>query len=194
MTAASAARRTARGNRWGLVLAGVVLVALAVPALAAGRGLLGQGAAAEELDAVGAAGAWLPYAVLAAAVVVGLLALRWIFVQGRTGAVRRLVVDPESRSGTTEMPAGAARSAFEEAVGEYAGVRRARLRMTASARAPHVRLDLTVDEDADVPALWRRVRAEALEDLRSALDLDGLPAVVRMSMVPPPKNPRRTLA
>ncbi|MUL39928.1 alkaline shock response membrane anchor protein AmaP [Streptomonospora sp. PA3] len=197
MTPAITARRTARGNRWGLALVGGVLVAAGAVALAVGAGLLGPEPAATELGAwpsgTEVVRIWLGYAVVAAAVLVGLPALRWMLVQGRTDSVRRVVVDPDG-SGLTEMPSGAARGAFEGAVGEYAGVRRARARLTDSVHTPHVRLDLTVDEDADVPALWRRVHAEALEDLRTALELERLPAVIRLSMSAPPKNPRRNPA
>ncbi|GAB3457099.1 hypothetical protein GCM10027570_39310 [Streptomonospora sediminis] len=190
-----AVRRPARGNRWGLALVGVLLVAVGALALAAGRGLLGARPAsmapAEAAAAAGLSGAWLPYAVAAAAVLAGLLALRWMYVQGRSAAVGRLVVEPDCREGTTEIPSGAARGAFEDQVGEYTGVRRARAQMTASQHAPRIRLDLTVDDDADVGALWQRVRSEALADLREALELERLPAVIRLSMAAPPKNPRR---
>jgi hypothetical protein len=57
-----------------------------------------------------------------------------------------------------------------------------------------VRLALTLDDDADVRGVWQRVRSDALANLRSSLDLERVPAVVRMSMTAPAKNPRRGLA
>ncbi|MDT0301580.1 Asp23/Gls24 family envelope stress response protein [Streptomonospora wellingtoniae] len=195
-TPASTARRTSRGNRCGLVLVGTVLAAAGALALAAGSGLLGRRLADADVGSLpsGAAGTGtlLSYGVVAVSVLAGLLALRWMIVQGRSDAVGRLVVEPDSGRGATEMSAGAARGAFEEAVAAYDGVRRARARVTDSALTPHLRLDLTLADDADVADLWRRVRSEVLADLRTALDRDGLPTVVRMSTTAPPKRPRRT--
>ncbi|KIH99919.1 hypothetical protein LP52_04720 [Streptomonospora alba] len=195
MTPDSTARRTARGNRWGLALVGAVLVAAGALALAAGSGLPGRWIAIAEpaswVEGAGGSGTLLSVGVVVAAVLIGLLALRWMLAQGRGDTVRRLAVEPESAGGTTEISAAAAQDVFEDEVGAYAGVRRARARMTDSVRAPRLRLDLTVDDDADVAALWRRVRSEALEDLRSALDLERLPAVLRLATAAPPKNPRR---
>ncbi|MDA0562899.1 alkaline shock response membrane anchor protein AmaP [Streptomonospora sp. S1-112] len=192
------ARRSARGNRWGLALVGLVVTVLGAAALAAGRGLLPvagpRAALAEAPGALGIGGAWVPYAAAVAAVVVAVLALRWLAVQGRGDTVDQVAVEPDPSGGTTDLPARAARGAFEDAVREYPGVRRARAHLTESTTAPHMRLDLTLDDDADVTAVWRRVRAEALADLRTALDLERVPAVVRVSMAAPPRNPRRALA
>ncbi|GAA4950395.1 hypothetical protein GCM10023224_38370 [Streptomonospora halophila] len=192
-TPASTARRTSRGNRCGLVLIGAALAAAGALALAAGSGLLGRRLADAEVYSwpSGAAGTLLSYGVVAVAVPAALLALRWMIVQGRSGTVNRLVVEADSGRGATEMTEGAAREAFEEAVGGYDGVRRARARVTDSALTPHLRLDLTLDDDADVADLWRRVRSEALADLRTALDREALPTVIRVSTTAPPKNPRR---
>ncbi|MFD0776537.1 alkaline shock response membrane anchor protein AmaP [Streptomonospora algeriensis] len=195
MTPDSTARRTARGNRWGLALIGAVLAVAGVLGLLAGSGLLRQRFAGAEPAPwpadVGALSTLLPYALLVAAVLIGLLALRWMLVQGRSETVRRLAIEPESVGGTTEISASAAQDVFQDEVGAYPGVHRARARMTESARAPRLRLDLTVDDDADIAALWRRVRSDALEELRTALELDQLPAVMRLSTAAPPKNPRR---
>jgi hypothetical protein len=201
MTRTDRARATARGNRWGLALLGALLAAAGAAALAAGLGAFGGRVSgttpAGGAAAVGAVGVWPPYAAAVLAVVAALLALRWLLVQGRSDTVDRLALDPvtpgggTAGAGTTRMAAGAARGAFEDEVGDYPGVRHARARMTESEHAPRVRLDLTLDDDADVPAVWRRVRAEALENLRTTLELDRLPAVVRLSMSAPPKGRRR---
>ncbi|WP_306370266.1 alkaline shock response membrane anchor protein AmaP [Nocardiopsis sp. CC223A] len=191
------ARRSARGNRQGLLLVGIVLLAAGAAAFAAGRGLFGAGMAGDALlnDAVrGALAApWMPYAVVAVAFVAAFLALRWLLVQGLDDTVGRLVLE-RGADGRLEMPESVARGALEQEVAAYPGVRRARARLTESADAPHLRLALTLDDDADVAAVWRRVRSEALADLRRSLELETIPAVVRMSMTAPAKNPRRRLA
>ncbi|MEU3020768.1 MULTISPECIES: alkaline shock response membrane anchor protein AmaP [unclassified Nocardiopsis] len=190
-------RRSARGNRLGLVIVGVVLLAAGLAALAAGQGLLGGELAATPLlgDRVNEvlAQRWVPYAAVAVAFVAGFLALRWLLVQGMNDTVGRLHLDHDD-SGHVEMTEGAARGALEQEVSDYPGVRRARARLTESGDRPHLRLALTLEDDADVAGVWRRVRSEAIANLRGALELDQVPAVIRMSMTAPAKNPRRSLA
>ncbi|GAB3210558.1 hypothetical protein GCM10027294_29450 [Marinactinospora endophytica] len=176
---------------------GLLLVLAGAAALATGWGLFGVGPARSALVGApivdGLRRPWVPYVVAAVAIVVALLALRWLVVQGRTDTVGRLRMDPGDEGGTTEMPAGVARSVFEEEIGDYAGVRRARAHITESGVDPQLRVDLTLNDDADASAVWRRIRAEALDDLRTSLELERLPAVIRMSMTAPPRNPRREL-
>ncbi|MFC3999649.1 hypothetical protein ACFOVU_27290 [Nocardiopsis sediminis] len=119
--------------------------------------------------------------------------VRW---RSRTGAgtcdgirKRAVAAAPRARATAAEVSPGAARGLFEDEVGEYPGVRRARARMPQSRRDPHVRLDVTLDADADITAVWRRVRGEALENLRRALELERLPVVVRLSTTAPARLP-----
>ncbi|GAA0978767.1 hypothetical protein GCM10009551_017560 [Nocardiopsis tropica] len=191
------ARRSARGNRWGLAVVGAVPLAAGLAALAAGRGLFGASLAERPLLSASAADflgrPWVPYAAVAVAFVAGFLALRWLMIQGLNDTVGRLVLD-KGDDGRVEMSESVARGALEQEVADYPGVRRARARLTESSDAPHLRLALTLDDDADVRGVWQRVRSDALANLRSSLDLERVPAVVRMSMTAPAKNPRRGLA
>ncbi|CAL9426877.1 hypothetical protein SUDANB121_01985 [Nocardiopsis dassonvillei] len=191
------ARRSARGNRQGLLLVGVLLVAAGAAALAAGQGVFGSRLAGEVLLNDGVRGVlaapWVPYAVVAVAFAAAFLALRWLLVQGLNDTVGRLVLDRDPR-GRVEISESVARGALEQEVADYPGVRRARARLTESAEEPHLRLALTLDDDADVTGVWQRVRSEALANLRRSLELESVPAVVRMSMTAPAKNPRRSLA
>lgn len=190
------ARRSARGNRWGLVTVGTVLLAVGLGSLGAGHGLFGAepadsvllGPSAQEVLGL----RWTPYVAVAVAFTAAFLALRWLLAQGLNDTVGHLVLE-RGRAGRVEMAENVARGALEQEVSAYPGVRRARARLTESADAPHLRLALTLDEDADVAGVWRRIRAEALANLRRTLDLDRLPAVVRMSMTAPAKNPKRGL-
>lgn len=190
-------RRSARGNRLGLVIVGVVLLAAGLAALAAGRGLLGGDLAATPLlgDRTNEvlAQQWVPYVAVAVAFVAGFLALRWLMVQGMNDTVGRLYL-ARDEAGNVEMSESAARGALEQEVADYPGVRRARARLTESGDRPHLRLALTLEDDADVDGIWRRVRSEAITNLRGALELDQVPAVIRMSMTAPARNPRRSLA
>ena len=190
-------RRSARGNRLGLVIVGTLLLVAGAAAFATGQGLFGSGPAGTPLlsDTVNEVltGRWAPYVAVAVAFVAGFLALRWLLVQGMNDTVGRLRLE-HGDGGNVEMSEGAARGALEQEVAEYPGVRRAKARLTESGDEPHLRLALTLDEDADVARVWHRVRGEALANLRSALDLESVPAVIRMSMTTPAKNPRRVLA
>ncbi|WP_026119623.1 Asp23/Gls24 family envelope stress response protein [Nocardiopsis ganjiahuensis] len=190
-------RRSARGNRLGLVIVGTVLLAAGLAALAAGQGLLGGELAASPLlgDRVNEvlAQQWVPYVAVAVAFVSGFLALRWLMVQGMNDTVGRLFLEHDD-AGNVEMSENVARGALEQEVADYPGVRRARARLTESSDSPHLRLALTLEDDADVAGVWKRVRSEAIANLRGALQLERVPAVIRMSMTAPAKNPRRSLA
>ncbi|GHC94621.1 hypothetical protein GCM10007079_45260 [Nocardiopsis terrae] len=190
-------RRSARGNRLGLVIVGSVLLAAGLAALAVGQGLLGGDLASAPLigDRLNEllAQQWVPYAVVAVAFVAGFLALRWLMVQGMNDTVGRLFLERDD-TGNVEMSESVARGALEQEVADYPGVRRARARLTESSDEPHLRLALTLEDDADVAHVWKRVRSEALTNLRGSLGLDQVPAVIRMSMTAPAKNPRRSLA
>lgn len=190
-------RRSARGNRWGLALIGVLLLVIGLVALAVGQGLFGGQTAGQMLlgPPVRAvlAQQWVPYAAVAVALIAGFLALRWLMVQGLNDTVGRLSLH-EAEDGHVTMGGNVAGGALEREVSDYPGVRRARAHLTESATHPRLRLALTLEEDADVTKVWQRVRTEALVNLRNALDLDTVPAVVRMSMSAPAKHPRRSLA
>lgn len=190
-------RRSARGNRWGLALIGVLLLVAGLAALAAGQGLLGGEAARQVLlspPVLAVLGQqWVPYVAVAVAFVAGFLALRWLMVQGLNDTVGRLSLS-EADDGHVTMSENVAGGALEREVSDYPGVRRARAHLTESAAEPCLRLALTLDEDADVAGVWQRVRTEALANLRRSLELDTVTAVVRMSMTASAKNPSRSLA
>ncbi|MEV2279089.1 alkaline shock response membrane anchor protein AmaP [Nocardiopsis sp. NPDC049922] len=190
-------RRSARGNRIGLVVVGTALLAVGLASLAAGRGVLGQDLAGEAIASAQVRDVleqrWVPYATVAAAFLAGFLALRWLLVQGMNDTVGRLVLD-HGPQGRVEMSESVARGALEQEVAEYPGVRRARARLTESCAAPHLRLALLLEEDADVTRVWERVRSEAVANLGEALDLERIPTVIRMSVAAPARTPRRSLA
>ncbi|MCY9782375.1 alkaline shock response membrane anchor protein AmaP [Nocardiopsis sp. EMB25] len=190
-------RRSARGNRVGLLAVGLLLMIVGLAALAAGRGVLGPDLAGEAIAGTRVRELldqrWVPYAAVAVAFLSGFLALRWLLVQGMNDTVGRVVLD-HGPGGRVEMSESVARGALEQEVAEYPGVRRARARLTESSEAPHLRLALLLEEDADVTRVWERVRSEALANLGEALDLERIPTVIRMSVAAPARVPRRGLA
>lgn len=190
-------RRSARGNRWGLAVVGTVLLVVGLAALATGQGLFGAGPAGQPLLGEGAQGVleqqWVPYVAVAIAFVAAFLALRWLMSQGIHDTVRRLSLEGGGE-GRVLVDEDVVSDVVERDVANYPGVRRARAHLTESVHHPHLRLALTLDEDADVTQVWHRVRGEALADLRRSLGLEQVPAVVRMSMTAPARHARRSLA
>ncbi|GAB3736332.1 Asp23/Gls24 family envelope stress response protein [Nocardiopsis nanhaiensis] len=188
-----AARRTARGNRQGLALVGLLLIAIGAVApvlLFDPFGVLGPpgtlGPLAAEDTVWGdlaplLAAPWVPYAAAGLTVAVTLVAFRWLLVQGRSARVPALFLDEGDR-GRTDILARAACKALNREVSAYPGVRRSRAHMTESAREPCLHLELVLAEDADPVAVWQRCRNEALVRLRTSLDLDRLPTVLRVSV------------
>lgn len=190
-------RRSARGNRSGLAVVGTVLLLGGLAALAVGQGVFGAGPAGQTLvnDVVRGvlAQQWVPYVAVALAFVAAFLSLRWLMAQGINDTVRRLSLE-SGGEGRVVVDEGVVSDAVEREVGDYPGVRRARVHLTESVHRPHLRLALTLDEDADVAQVWNRVRGEALANLRRSLGLDEIPAVVRMTMTAPSRHARRSLA
>lgn len=190
------ARRTARGNRQGLALIGVLLLAAGAtvplqvygpfPPFAAGIADETLGSAAERAAPLLAA-PWVPYAIAVLAVLVVLAALRWLLVQGRSARVSSLHL-AEGEQGRTDVVARAACKALASEVSAYPGVRRGRAQLTESPRDPCLLLDLVLAEDADPVAVWQRCRNEALARLRLSLDLDRLPTVLRISVAGQPSS------
>ncbi|NKY97238.1 hypothetical protein [Nocardiopsis alborubida] len=180
-------RRTARGNRLGLFLTGLVLLVVGAAGLAVGGGLFGDGPAAAPLTGLepvarALAWPWTPHAAAAVALVLTVLSVRWLLVQGRAYRPRRLLVGPDTASGRTEVSPSAAGNALATRLSAHPRVVRGRARFTESAREPRLWLDLVLTEDADPVDVWRTCRDEGVGSLRASLELERLPTVVRMSV------------
>lgn len=177
-------RRVAVTNRVVLAVVGLVLLAggafvlarswSALPGLPAAQPVLSR---AQRGYAAGHD--WFWYVVAAFAVLVALLAVLWLLSQGRSGAVRRLHLD-SGGSGRTGMTAGALTQAVRDEVGDFPDVHRAGARLLRPVGAPRLRLRLVIDDRCDWPALRERLRAEGIAHLAAALELDRLPAAVRL--------------
>ncbi|QUX29257.1 hypothetical protein KGD83_01250 [Nocardiopsis akebiae] len=179
-------RRTARGNRLGLFLTGLVLLIGGAAGLAVGGGLFGDGPAAAPLTGLepvarALAWPWAPHTAAAVALVLTVLAVRWLLVQGRAYRPRRLLVGADTAAGRTEVSPSAAGEALVAQLSAHPRVVRGRARFTESAREPRLWLDLVLTEDADPVQVWHACRDEGVDSLRESLELERLPTVVRMS-------------
>lgn len=190
-------RRAARINRTGLTLVGLLLLAGGGAALARALGTWGSGSAADPLLADSLrrypdGQSWFWPAVAAGAVVVTLLGLAWLFAQGRTEKLPGLSLEPDRSEGSTRVASRAVTEAIEADVNALPGVRKARARLLGSQRHPRLMLTMTYGTRADLAALRGHIADEAVTRLRTALEVDSLPTVVRLRLVS--GEERRSLA
>jgi hypothetical protein len=178
-------RHIARVNRTHLAVVGVLLVAGGGLAIVRGRGLLpglpaGQPLLNEAERAFARGHDWFWYAVAAGAVVIALIAVRWLLAQGRTGTIRTLRVDDPT--GRTRLPARAAGRAVAADLAALPAVRRSTALLTGAPSAPRLRLHVTADARCDWPALRGGLTGTTLTNLRTALERDHIPARVRVRL------------
>ncbi|MBF8190777.1 hypothetical protein ITP53_34725 [Nonomuraea sp. K274] len=186
-------RKTGRGNRWGLALTGLVLTVLGGLGLARGLGAFPRNWAASDTPIVDGnvvafftrTSPWIWWLVALASIVVALLALRWLFVQGRRETHRTLRVEDGPR-GVTEVAAGGMADAVAADVETSPAVLSAAANLAGPGDHPEVRLNLVADESVPMSELGRHLSTVALPHVRDALDRDHVPAVARVSLEPSP--------
>ncbi|MEO6500652.1 MAG: alkaline shock response membrane anchor protein AmaP [Jatrophihabitantaceae bacterium] len=171
-----------RTNRTMLILFAIALIAAGATGALAGFGALGPVTQHGELPAnrvgafFGRHGDWLWPTIAAAALVIALLALRWLlallFSTDRAGD---LPLTGDRSAGRTTLSAAALTDAVAAEVDSYPGVHSARARLIGNAFAPTLVITATVEESADLPGLRRRIEANAVQHARQALDDPELP-------------------
>ncbi|WP_410586223.1 alkaline shock response membrane anchor protein AmaP [Amycolatopsis sp. lyj-23] len=172
--------RPARLNRTVLALLGLLLLAAGGFALATHFGRLHVlDPAATLVPGTAAPPTWGWYAATAAAVLLGLPALRWILAQlTRRPSARTWRFDTEPDRGRTELAAGTAVVPFTEELRAHPGVHQARATLAGSREAPALALVITLNHDADPQEFQEHLAAEPLPRLQQALDLEALPVSV----------------
>ena len=106
---------------------------------------------------------------------------------GRTTQMRRQLVGTrvtrldlsERAGGPTFVQAAPAAAALGRDVESYPGVRAASARFLRDGSRPEVMLTVEVADDAEVPAVNRRIEEEAFPRFRQALEVDDVDARVR---------------
>ena len=172
--------RPARLNRTLLLLVAVVLLAAAAFTLLTAFGVLVLVSADQSLTPTSwSPPSWVPYVTVLVAVVVGLLALRWLLAQtqrrAKTGTWR-LEADPTA--GATRIDAQDAVGPLVDELEGYPGVHRASARLAGTAARPMLYLTVGTEDAADITDIRRRIDTAAIPQLRHALDLEALPAEV----------------
>jgi hypothetical protein len=170
-----------RTNRITLSLLALLLIAAGLGAGAASLGLCGRAIQHSRLMAnptgrfFGAQGAWLWPVLAAAALIVVILALRWLAaLLFSTDRSADLPILREGRPGRTILAAGALTDAVAGEVGSYRGVDTARARLIGDPGRPQLVVTAALEETADLGALRQRIETEALTHARTALDSPAL--------------------
>jgi hypothetical protein len=176
-------RGTARMNRIGLAVLGLILFAGGGAALARGLGAFGEDAARRPLLDAGVkaltAQPWFVPAVAAAGIVVALLGLSWLLAVLRPDRLRRVRLEA-GPTGVTELNPRRASDALGRQVSGFPGVRQARAVLRGTIDRPALDVRVTTRDPAEASAVLSRLRQQAFPDLRATLGLERLPALVRL--------------
>ena len=210
--------KTARGNRIGLGVVGVLLLAAGAYVLARSLGAFGT----EQADApvysertaswIHAQQPWIWIAFAAVGVIVALLALRWLLVQLRTERLGRIAMDTDLGAeppytddreytadpdysddlgaGRTSLPTSALTAAIGQEIDGYPGVRAVKVHVAGRPDLPELRLEVTIDADADPARIRTRIVEEAIAHAKAALDTEFLPTQLLLAVNRPPRNVR----
>lgn len=175
--------RPAKLNRTVLFLAGIVLLAAGAFELTTAYGLVHLVPRAQSLAFLsGRPYNWAYYIAAAAAVVAGLLALRWLAAQTRRRPrTRQWRIGGESSRGVSTMHADTAAAPFTADIASYPGVRATVSWLSGPRHNPRLHVRLRTEYDADLTALRRRIHGHALPRLCTALELDTLPTTVHIT-------------
>lgn len=178
--------RTARGNRIGLGIVGLLLllagVAALIRALDLWPGVLGSADAPvtePELVDFAADQPWFWVVLAIVLLLIALLALRWLGVQTRSDAVRNLRLESDARRGSTRMPAAAATDALEEDLASSPYLRRPNATLAGSPARPRLHLSVSMEPTAEPAAVLDRTY-EALDRYGRAMESDEIPATVQL--------------
>ncbi|GAA3796418.1 hypothetical protein GCM10022226_14640 [Sphaerisporangium flaviroseum] len=184
--------RTAVVNRIGLALVGLILLVAGAAALARGlglaSGLLGSRTSpvvSKAIAAYTARNSWFWPALAIVALLVTLLALRWLLHQARTGTIRYVNLEPDPGHGATHLSSRAAAAALEDDVADSvhqegaARSERVHATLDGAPSAPHLALAVVLPDRAD-PTAARHGIQRAVDRLRRSLETDRLPATVQM--------------
>src|SRR4029453_15170747 len=119
---------------------------------------------------------WAPLAATVAALIVGLLCLRWLLAQTiRRPKTGTWTLTDNSRQGTTTIAASAAAAPLVAEIETYPGVHKASAWLSGSRAQPALHLVVATEDRADISELREHIDTNALPRLRHALDLDTLP-------------------
>ena len=178
-----------RTNRIMLLLFAVLLIAVGLDAGAASLGLYGTSTEHSHLmdnptgRFIGAHSVWLWPVAAVAALIIALLALRWLiallFSTDRSGD---LVIHANTGAGRTILDNGALTDAVVAEIEGYRGVNSARARLIGDPEDPELVVTAALEENADFSALRHRIETGALTHARQALGTMTLPTQLDLTI------------
>jgi hypothetical protein len=182
--------RVGAANRTLLALIGLILLAAGVLGLARAAGAFGRQRASERVLTTAVRSfpdrhAWFWWAVAGAAVIIALLAIKWLMTQLGTDRANRIDRTTNARDGYTVVHAGALAEAVEDDARSIPGVTSA----AAYVSHPlHVNLRVDLADDADIDTVRSTLESSTVRHVREALNQDDVP--VRIELRPGPTAAR----
>jgi hypothetical protein len=180
-----------RTNRTILLMLGLLLTAAGVAGLLAGSGAFGSAVADRTLADndisryTGDNGRWLWPVIAAVALIVLVLALRWLIaVLFSTDRVRMLPLRTGRTTDRATLAAPAVADAVRGEIESYHSVRSAKVWLVGSPEEPQLVVNVDTDGDADLGALRDRIEHGALAHARHALDRPDLPIRLDLELKP----------
>lgn len=171
-----------RTNRIALLVLAVLLIAVGADAGSASLGVFGDTTRHSTLFAnptgkfFGSNGDWLWPVMAVAALILALLALRWLiallFSTDRSGD---LPLPASGPTGRTTLTAGALTRAVTEEIDGYRGVSSARARLIGDPEDPELVVTVTAEQSADMAELRQRIETGALTHARMSTGNPELP-------------------
>jgi hypothetical protein len=178
-----------RTNRVMLIVFALLLIAVGLDAGAASIG--GYGTATKHSTLMdnptgryfGAQGVWLWPVIAVAALIIGVLALRWLiallFSTDRSGD---LLIQPGTGAGRTTLANRALTDAVTGEIEGYRGVDSARARLIGDRGGRELVVRATLEETEDLTALRQRIETEAMRPARESLGNISLPAQLALTI------------
>ncbi|RJQ66980.1 alkaline shock response membrane anchor protein AmaP [Pseudonocardiaceae bacterium YIM PH 21723] len=177
----TALNRPARLNRSLLALLAILLGGAAAFLVLAARGRIPNlDARAPLVPGQDLPPQWVLIVAVAAAIVVGLLCLRWLAAQLIPHAkpvTARWAIHNDT-GGHTQLDTSGAAAPLAEEVAELPGVTGASATLGGRRSAPVLSLVIDTEPDADISSIRREIGSRLLPRLRGAVDLDELPTAI----------------
>lgn len=118
---------------------------------------------------------WVFLAVVAAALLIAFLCLRWLFAQlFRMPPARSWRLDAGTAAGHTTLSSRTAAAPVAEDIEDFPGVRSAAAWLAGPRETPELHLIVHAEPDADINALRHRIANDAVAALRRALEVDDI--------------------
>lgn len=178
-----------RTNRIMLLLFALLLIAVGLDAGAASIGVFGSSTQHSLLmdnptgRFFGTNGVWLWPVIAVAALIIALLALRWLiallFSTDRSGD---LLIHSSTGAGRTSLSNGALTDAVVGEIEGYRGVNSARARLIGDPEDPELVVTAALEETADFTELRQRIETGALTHARQALGNMKLPTQLDLTI------------